>query len=160
MDADIRLAATSVVSLDSMRRARVRVAHHGDVLCIYHTLLEALEASETPYPEPELPYALQALLDLIAQGYTRPEAAAALRAYLPGDDLGAAWAEAEAALPAYSLLRVNGVPGWPKYGQEPYAARIEWWADRDNLEREEAYGPSPAAALRALTARLKEADRD
>lgn len=52
-----------------LRKCKIRLANHGDVLAIYETLIDALEASDTPYPEPELPYALQAMLDQIAQAF-------------------------------------------------------------------------------------------
>lgn len=70
--------------------------------------------------------------------------------YEPMDDLGAAWAEAEAALPegwAISLL----------WGGERWAAAAGPWPD--DGQRRTIYASAdttPAAALRALAAALRE----
>ena len=48
--------------------AAVEIAQCEDVIQVWQTLQLALRSAGTPYPEPDLPYALQALLDLIAQG--------------------------------------------------------------------------------------------
>jgi hypothetical protein len=74
------------------------------------------------------------------------------------DSLDAAWAEAEAALPEYALLRVQRIPGWKFYEQEQCEARIEWWKGLDRPV-ESAFGDTPAAALRALAAKLREVGR-
>ena len=46
----------------------VEIAQCEDVVQILETMRLALRSAHTPYPEPDLPYAMQAMLDLIAQG--------------------------------------------------------------------------------------------
>lgn len=48
--------------------ARARAADQGDILGIWQTLEKALAQAPDFYPKPELPYALQYIMDLIAQG--------------------------------------------------------------------------------------------
>lgn len=57
-----------VIDITQMRKTKIRPASLSDTLAIHDTLLDALEAADTPFPAPELPYALQALMDKIAQG--------------------------------------------------------------------------------------------
>lgn len=45
----------------------VRPACFEDAFGIRDTLLDALSAAETPYPRPDMPYAVQYIMDLIAQ---------------------------------------------------------------------------------------------
>ena len=59
-DLEARLGAKNMVS--------VALAAYDDVFPIHKTMIRALEASETPFPAPDMPYAVQACLDLIAQG--------------------------------------------------------------------------------------------
>ena len=47
---------------------RIALAGPRDAFAIEDTLILALKASETPFPPPDTPYAVQALMDLIAQG--------------------------------------------------------------------------------------------
>lgn len=47
---------------------RIALAGQRDAFAIENTLIVALNASETPFPPPDVPYAVQALMDLIAQG--------------------------------------------------------------------------------------------
>lgn len=49
-------------------RTQVRKAGYLDAWGIYYTLLDALDATETPLPDPELPYCIQAMLDRIHNG--------------------------------------------------------------------------------------------
>lgn len=68
------------------------------------------------------------------------------------DSLDAAWAEAEAALP----------DGWRIKEVRVHDLDDEWGAEAENMTgvgryRWVEHGPTPAAALRALTARLREA---
>lgn len=55
-------------SLASAAFASVEVARHEDAFGIVETMRLALAESATPYPEPDMPYCVQAMLDLIAQG--------------------------------------------------------------------------------------------
>ena len=76
-----------------------------------------------------------------------------------GAGLEAAWAEADGALPDIEEAVVEGV-SWMKGkqpGDDEWVARAYRW-DRDHpWQRLYADGPTPAAALRALAARLREA---
>ena len=47
---------------------RLALAEPRDAFAVQDTLILALKASETPFPPPDVPYAVQALLDSIAQG--------------------------------------------------------------------------------------------
>jgi hypothetical protein len=80
----------------------------------------------------------------------------------PGDTLDAAWAEAEAALPEGWVCGVQGtdlaVPGrlydaWAGVGRhwDEHAGRLA-----DTPPECFGFGPTPAAALRELAARLRE----
>jgi hypothetical protein len=66
--------------------------------------------------------------------------------------LDAAWAEAEAALPGDSGLGVSKTVG---VTSGAYVATTDSGMPRDGY----AYGPTPAAALRALAAKLREVGR-
>jgi GNAT superfamily N-acetyltransferase len=57
-----------VVDLNA-NRVTVRKALHTDIWGIHDTLLDALDATETALPDPVLPYAVQALMDRIAQDF-------------------------------------------------------------------------------------------
>lgn len=48
--------------------ASVEIARPEDAFGIVDTMRLALAESTTPYPEPDMPYCVQAMLDLIAQG--------------------------------------------------------------------------------------------
>jgi hypothetical protein len=71
------------------------------------------------------------------------------------DDLGAAWAEAEAALP--KGWRFGMSPYYPK-GWESYAYDIRKTPNfgRSKHSTGACYGKTPAAAVRALVAKLRE----
>lgn len=88
------------------------------------------------------------------------------------DSLDAAWAEAEAALPeGWVLLGVNHAVPWGPYlprlqGGEVFhepayhaSAREDWSQQKLHVAAKTAVvgGATPAAALRALAARLREA---
>ena len=73
------------------------------------------------------------------------------------DSLDAAWAEAEAARSEFALLRVQHVPWWKAAQGDTCEARMGWWAGNDRpMVVESAYAQTPVAALRALTAKLRE----
>lgn len=57
----------SVAENVSHERVEVVGARIEDAFDIHRTLMTALAESGTPYPEPDMPYAIQALMDLIAQ---------------------------------------------------------------------------------------------
>jgi GNAT superfamily N-acetyltransferase len=59
---------SSVVRMPQTK-TEVRPGIYSDVHGIKQTLMRALAESETPYPEPEDPYCLQRLMDLIAQHF-------------------------------------------------------------------------------------------
>jgi GNAT superfamily N-acetyltransferase len=63
------LPAGEIISLADMRRTKVRLAHFSDVSAVHECLERARAELDTPFPPPDLPYALQALMDLIAQGF-------------------------------------------------------------------------------------------
>lgn len=73
-----------------------------------------------------------------------------VQAFRDAYELGAAWAEAEAALPEGWDVHLWGdhEAGWSAQSCDDYGLRAL------------ATGPTPAAALRALAAELKEAARD
>jgi hypothetical protein len=67
------------------------------------------------------------------------------------DSLDAAWAEAEAGLPETSVLSLEGPA---EYHPRSYKAKaFKWGQDGDCSDY--GYGPTPAAALRALAAELR-----
>jgi len=73
--------------------------------------------------------------------------------HLP-DSLDAAWAEAEEALPGYGGVSVRRREDeWVERSGEEYVAAL--WSD--GRAWDECFGPTPAAALRALAAKLREA---
>lgn len=65
----MNLAQPSQFRDAAVRAVTVDTARHDDVFAILATLKKALAESATPYPEPDMPYAVQAALDLIAQGF-------------------------------------------------------------------------------------------
>lgn len=71
----------------------IQAAVPQDAFAIHRTLLKALELSGTPYPEPDMPYCIQTMLDQIKEGF-----------------IGVAWAG-----------RVVGVI-WLDYGRWPWCA--------------------------------------
>lgn len=68
------------------------------------------------------------------------------------DSLDAAWAEAEAALPEGWGIGIQVPPGGYPGGYEVGASGDTEWTVQAN-------GPTPAAALRALAAKLREQSR-
>jgi hypothetical protein len=90
--------------------------------------------------------------------------------YLPDGGLDAAWAEAEAVLP--EGWWIHGIHAWSfddmAYMVEAATAGSHYWAGKSKREKVAgtrhyapgpnamAYGPTPAAALRALAAKLRE----
>jgi GNAT superfamily N-acetyltransferase len=52
-----------------MRRTKVRLAHFDDVMATYACIERGRLSVDTPWPPPDLPYAAQALMDLMAQGF-------------------------------------------------------------------------------------------
>ena len=72
------------------------------------------------------------------------------------DDFGASWRAVEAALPdGAAMVRLTWRIGMHEKfpPDEDYEARAEWWEADDRIV-DGAYGPTPAAALRALASRL------
>jgi GNAT superfamily N-acetyltransferase len=53
----------------SNREISIRAAEPQDAFGIHETLLRALKVAGTNYPEPDMPYCIQAMLDQIAQGF-------------------------------------------------------------------------------------------
>jgi GNAT superfamily N-acetyltransferase len=61
--------SSGVIRLSEMRRTKVRPATFDDITGVHVCLGRALQELDTPFPAPDLPYALQALMDLMAQGF-------------------------------------------------------------------------------------------
>ncbi len=71
-------------------------------------------------------------------------------------DLDAAWAEAEAALaPRHGSIEVGGHPSAEE--SDRYLAAAHWYGRGGRKPQRDVYepGPTPAAALRALAAKLR-----
>lgn len=58
-----------VIPLHESRKTHIRMATFADVVPVHATLEKARALLDTPFPAPDMPYALQVLLDLVAQNF-------------------------------------------------------------------------------------------